>query len=258
MGGNQKRRQQMAAKKKARRQKRVAARNTGGAPSWNWPYSKSEVRKAPLHRCWVAEQLFETGIGQVFMTRRLPSGDFFAGGFLLDAYCLGVKDAFPIFLDERELQAMIDRANDSGNALREVTPAHVVKLVEGARAYAKDLGFAPHEDYHDAAVVFGDIDPAGCSEEFVFGRDGKPLFVAGPHDSPEKIRRIIATLRTRCGEGHYDILTPMAETLFLDDGDEEDVDDLDGEEEDVDEEDIEASDMNFPEEPNLPPPRSSV
>ena len=37
--------------------------------------------------------LFERGIGNVLMSRQLPDGDVVYGGFLVDPWCLGVKNA---------------------------------------------------------------------------------------------------------------------------------------------------------------------
>ena len=40
-----------------------------------------------------------------------------------------------------------------------------------------------------AKLILGGIDSGACTEEYEYGKDGKPLFLAGPHDSPAKLRR---------------------------------------------------------------------
>ena len=57
----------------------------------------------------------------------------------------------------------------------------------------------PHRDYPKAKRIFGDVDPNACGDEFVYGKDGKPFFIAGPHDGPSRCRQIIDTLTARCG-----------------------------------------------------------
>jgi hypothetical protein len=37
------------------------------------------------------------------------------------------------------------------------------------------------------------------TEELEFGKDGKPLFIAGPHDGQARCRQILATLARSCG-----------------------------------------------------------
>ena len=38
-------------------------------------------------------------------------------------------------------------------------------------AYAAGLGLQPHPDYHKAKLLFGDIDPSACQDEFEFGKE---------------------------------------------------------------------------------------
>src|SRR5262245_23564829 len=49
--------------------------------------------EAPLHGCLVPAGLFESGIGTVVVSRKLTDGRIVAAVFLLDVWCLGVKDA---------------------------------------------------------------------------------------------------------------------------------------------------------------------
>jgi hypothetical protein len=53
------------------------------------------------------------------------------------------------------------------------------------------------------------IDTAGCSTEFEYGQNGKPLFIAGPHDSPERCDRILDLLEKKCGPNGYHYILPV-------------------------------------------------
>lgn len=109
---------------------------------------------------------------------------------------------------EREFEELLDHIRRQ-NPLERVDPACARKLVEGAVDYARDLGLAPHKDYARAARIFGDIDPAACPREFVFGRDGKPFYVSGPEDGPGFIRRVLRTLEKNVGpDGYHHLTTP--------------------------------------------------
>jgi hypothetical protein len=76
-------------------------------------------------------------------------------------------------------------------------------------AYAQDLGLAPHPDYTLVQQIWGDVDASACTTHFEFGREGKPFFVAGPHDTPGRCRTIIATLIQRCGIDGFHYLVPF-------------------------------------------------
>lgn len=205
MGRDPRRRQQAAARKKVRREKRKKRRATGITPGRNSGISRSQVRSAPIHACLMTADLFKIGIGHVVIARKLPSGEIAVGHFMVDAQCLGVKAA--IFSVETR-PGFDDVVGNLGEpyAMREIEPAYARKLIEQSVAYAESIGFLPHDDYYEATIVFGDINPEDCAEEFAFGRDGKPFYVSGPRDSVQKRALVLATLHAHCGEGKYDYL----------------------------------------------------
>ena len=127
-----------------------------------------------------------------------------AGFFLLDVFCLGVKDAgFHRFNSVADYQeSLLDRLFRDEEPVR-MTPAAARKLAEDAVGYARALGFSPGDDYKKASRVFGGITTADCNEEFVSGKDGKPFYIQGPWESPARAERILRTLEARCGEGGY-------------------------------------------------------
>jgi hypothetical protein len=90
--------------------------------------------------------------------------------------------------------------------LEALEPSCARKLVEDAVRYAAALGFQPHPDGRKACRVFGGIDPGVCTRQFVFGYEGKPHYIQGPHDSPQRVARILDTLKSRCGEGNFTYL----------------------------------------------------
>jgi hypothetical protein len=55
------------------------------------------------------------------------------------------------------------------------------------------VGFEPHPDFTAARGHLGDLDQP-CA--ITFGRHGRPLYVAGPHDDPIAVMR---TLRSTVG-----------------------------------------------------------
>ena len=49
---------------------------------------------SPIHEALVPAKLFEQGIGNLVFSRSLPDGRVALAGFLLDMFCLGVKNVF--------------------------------------------------------------------------------------------------------------------------------------------------------------------
>ncbi|HUY93302.1 MAG TPA: hypothetical protein VMV10_31535 [Pirellulales bacterium] len=161
--------------------------------------------------CLVPVELWEHGIGNVLMSRDLGNGRVGFALFLLDVYCLGVKDvAFDVISRERYDVEWLPNLKDRF-AFERTSPDYVRKLVEDAVEYARSIGLEPHADYRQAKAIFGDVDASLCRESFEFGRDGKPFFVNGPHDSPMRCRKIVETLRQQCGPERFDYLLHLSE-----------------------------------------------
>jgi len=157
---------------------------------------------------YVSANLFEAGIGYVVVARFRGHGEMEAGVFLLDVFCLGAKNAFYTRASAAEYDAsLLERILPAGNR-KPLDPPTARKLIEGAVAYAQNLGLAPHADYKMACRVLGGIKSADSPATFTFGEKGKPLYVQGPNDSPAFCQRILKQLRTRCGADgfHYLVL----------------------------------------------------
>lgn len=200
-------RQKKLEKQKAKRQaeKRALARRDSGSVA----YRMGRCAAAPvLHSC-VTDSLWIQGMGNVLFSRELPSGEVALAMFLVDAYCLGVKDAWGKIVSREEYNLGIYKRLGERDTLVDLTPEAARKLVEGAVAYARDLGFEPHSDYQAAQQIFGTLSTDGCTEEFTYGKDGKPYFIAGPHDTPWRCDEIIQTLLRRLGPGGFGIVIPL-------------------------------------------------
>ena len=155
---------------------------------------------------YISSNLFDAGIGHVAVARFRGSGDAEIGVFLLDTYCLGIKDAFFTCVGSAEYDSgVLERIIPAANR-KPLDPPSARKLVEGAAAYAQSLGLAPHPDYKQGCRVFGGIKTSDSNATFVFGKDGKPFYVQGPHDSFAKCLRIMNQLCTRCGKDGFNFL----------------------------------------------------
>jgi hypothetical protein len=206
----QKKLERRAAKRKQKKHSVVRAQSSG------LPGQLSAASKFPILHCWISRSEESEGMGTVLLSRQLPSGQVAVATFLVDRDCLGIKDAWAEVLHRTDYDEKFVRKLPSEIAMRDVPPAEARKLLEQAVEYAHGIGFQPHPDYHKAVLLFGDVDPAQSDATFEFGKDGKPLFVAGPYDSPERCRQVIAILMNHCGPGNFDYIIPFAGDGFLD------------------------------------------
>jgi hypothetical protein len=205
----QKKLERRKAKLKAERRE-LARRESQGLPS-----RIQQASTAPILHCCVSTEIWRQGIGHVLVSRRLDAGQVAFAAFLVDVYCLGVKNAFANITSlARYDEEMYGKLVRQGGVTK-MLPECARKLVDGAVQYANELGLSPHSDYRTAKLIFGDIAVGACTADYTFGKDGKPFFVAGPHDNPVRCEQILRTLHSHCGPDGYHFLVPAGDSLPL-------------------------------------------
>ncbi len=168
--------------------------------------------RAPKHEAIWSSTLFQDGIGWVVVARFKRGGHWVESGtFLVDALCLGIKNARYDSCDLNDYQHRIKGYYTSEFSMESVEPECARKLIEDAVRYAGSLGFAPHADYKMAARVFGGIQAGQCKQQFVFGRNNKPFYHRGPYETEEQALRIVEHLHRRCGAGNFDSLVILGD-----------------------------------------------
>jgi len=196
MATDPKRRQKALAKKTA---KRKAKQAVSGAMRRIPSLAGARLASLPMYECLVADSIFERGIGNVLVSREMPNGDIVTAAFLVDTWCLGVKNALLRSLSEDRYEDWVEELLIHEDDLDEVEPAFAKRLILDAVTYARELGFPPHPDYRAAARSLEGIDAAACNAVFSFGDQGKPHFVSGPNDTPARCRKILSALSKRLG-----------------------------------------------------------
>lgn len=207
----QKQVQRRNARRKAKR--KSLARQKADELALRW----QRTAECPIRDVLISEDLWETGIGYVLISREIGPNELAVAVFLLDVFCLGVKDAFLWFRTRGEYRELIQSLSSS-DPLVDIDPPCARKLVEEAVDYSGELGFPPHPDYRKARLIFGEIDSGECTQHFQFGKDGKPFFIGGPNDSMAKIGHVMNRLENTCGPHGYDYLIPLDSEFADEDG----------------------------------------
>jgi hypothetical protein len=169
------------------------------SPGWSTGLAVGEHADWPLRE---APGSGTEGLVAVLVARQHRYGKVSVCGYLVDAYCLGVKNALgPEIVDDPGLRAFIRRFFDGYESDPLEAPIELAReVVFGSVEYARKLGFEPHPDFAAAEGHLGSWTGPGA---ITFGRDGRPLYISGPYDDP---RPVIRTLERTVGPGNFDFL----------------------------------------------------
>lgn len=96
-------------------------------------FMKQRARSLEIGPCYISEDMTDCGEGHVIVTRRHTGGRISMAMYLVDTYCIGVKDSlFRLRLEEEELEEMLNSAPN----LRECSYNEAHNWVYGAIAWA--------------------------------------------------------------------------------------------------------------------------
>jgi len=143
----------------------------------------------------------------VLIVRQRPDGQYTVGSLLIDTLCLGVKDCFIKIIPSYQFVNMLEKIEEA-MPMDVVPPSYVATFVHKAVEYAKNLGLNPRGDYQ-VLREFLDGVPLDESLTFTFGKDGKPIYIQGPQDSPEFSRKVIDKLNQTIGSENYEFVVSL-------------------------------------------------
>jgi hypothetical protein len=170
------------------------------------------ARNYPLYECLISDNWNKKetgGLVEVLIARKQPDGDICFGVYLIDTYCLGLKNTFANAGFSRgrymnEIRNKIFRAGKPVECSIELAQQMIYQSIE----YAEQFGFEPEKDFAISQYLLA---PRGELEEpykLTFGKDGKPFFISGPHDN---VARILRQLEKTAGPGNYDYLAMLGD-----------------------------------------------
>ena len=170
------------------------------------------ARDYPIYGCWIMAGWHDMGIAPVIVARQPEPDKIMFGVYMVDIYCLGIKDVFTK-TDYSVNRFERDLPNLASGDLEKCSVELAHEVIYGGLEYAAKLGFEPHPDYYKqhADLMLDPPDTHPRVDQVAFGKDGKPLYISGPYDSELKINSVIKTLERTCGTGNFNYLVGFGE-----------------------------------------------
>lgn len=159
-------------------------------------FIKQKARNLPIEVCYISKDIEEVGEGTVIVVRRHPNDKFTLATYLLDIFCLGVKDTFyRLRLDEFEYEEFFDKYTSM--EVKEITYNEAHNWIYGAIAFAEEAGIAPHKDFNVTQYMLEEDTEDIPLIEYNYGKDGKHFLVAM---SQLELSRYIPILKKNLGD----------------------------------------------------------
>ncbi len=221
--------QRRKAKERQKKQSSVAQTGSHG--------TLQKARQFPIFDCRIsADWQGDMGLVQIIIARQQPDKQIVYGIFLIDKFCLGLKNTSYDANVSVEAYQYVVRTLDQTTRMMKCPSELAHQLIYEAIDYADQYGFKPQKDYKWSRLI---LEPRGTLEapyKLTFGKDGKPFYVSGPYDNPQAI---IARLEKTAGPGNYHYMAHVGDPLMFD---EDNTVLLDDEMEDEDDPDLEPDD----------------
>ncbi|MFO8059020.1 MAG: hypothetical protein R6V10_17175 [bacterium] len=204
---DEKKRQKKLMKKK-RKDKNRKKKQAGSASSFSSDPRKKvrEARQYPVYECLINSDWKDRGLAHILVSRRQPDGNIVFGVYLVDIFCLGVKNAFcnADFTMVKYRTEVKERIKETTEDMVECPLALAHQIIYEGIEYASSLGFRPHKDFELAGYVLEGKDALEPVEDIEFGKDGMPFYISGPDDNPDKIMR---QLEKSVGKDNFRFIT---------------------------------------------------
>lgn len=165
-------------------------------------YIKTRARLLPIGKCYVSTGWQEKGLVTLVVTRNHPDGYFTFGLFLVDLYCLGVKETFYVINEQEKYHAFL-KVLEEEEGIEECTYTLAHNIIYGAVAYAQELGFEPAKEFAVTQYLLEEDDNRVELIDIEFGLSGKPAIFT---IDEKNINGIIAILEKTAGPGGYSII----------------------------------------------------
>lgn len=160
--------------------------------------------KFPIYECKALKNWEEVGLSPVFVSRELTKNSYVFICYLVDFWCLGIKDTTCKYgISKNELAQIYNKCDD----LVTISYQDARSMILGALDFANAIDIAPHASWNGLPSSFIEAH-LKFEKKFSFGQEGKHHYVSGPSDYElYNVEEIVAKVSQ--AQGHYILHLPV-------------------------------------------------
>lgn len=163
--------------------KKSKSKNKGQQQAALSPYRfmREKARTLPIGKCYIAPPDWqEEGMAHVIITRVRPNGNLVMAAFLVDTFCLGVKDAgYHENMTPSDFEGYLNNYK-RGMGLKEISYNEAHNIIYGATAFAEEGGIKPVKEFDPAGYILEEDTDDIPLIEYDFGKNGKHFLIVSP------------------------------------------------------------------------------
>ena len=130
--------------------------------------------------CWMNSNWREMGMASLFVLGHAGAGQYALAAFLIDIWCVGLKDAWgKADYSRLDFDEMLDRSRE-GMPMVRIEPDAARRMVAAGIRFARQNGFRLPPDYDRWTAMLGNLGDIGAADLSDFRKDGKLLYM-GDH-----------------------------------------------------------------------------
>ena len=141
-------------------------------------FMQTRARTLQIGKCYRDSNLFDIGEGYVVVSRLHTGGKISFACYLIDTYCIGVKDSMYKLRTEKEEFDYILESLSKTNELEECSYEKAHNIVYGAVDFAEEIDIAPDDSFKLTKYMLEEDTEDVPLIEYEFGKDGKHFLVA--------------------------------------------------------------------------------
>lgn len=144
-------------------------------------FMREKARTLPIGKCYIAPPDWQkSGMAHVIVTRVRPSGNLVMAAFLVDTFCLGVKDAgYHENMTPSDFEEYLNNYR-KGMGLEEISYNEAHNIIYGAIVFAEEGGIKPAKEFDPAGYILEEDTEDIPLIEYDFGKNGKHFLVVNP------------------------------------------------------------------------------
>ncbi len=166
-------------------------------------YLKERVRNLEIGKCFVTKEWQENGLANVIITRLHKGGTYTIGIYLVDTFCLGVKDAsYRFSMDKLDYECFLENIAAKTEAIT-YNEAH--NIIFAAIEFAAEGGIDPCADWEIAKYILEEDDDNVPLIDYEMGKDGKHFLVA---NNIHEVSKYLPILKQNLPESEIEYILP--------------------------------------------------